>query len=459
MAQITLGQLLKKKLFAPLVNRLVLALETPLIIEDMSGETLVATDGATVGVRYPVIALGDTIGWVCGNDKAELLASLLAYHSEREIERKNLGSETLHKYKEITLLYDMADKIPACMERNEIIAILIEQIRQVIRFSALSVILLNKESGKLELSASLGNDYACGTVIEPVGIMASVWASGKGEIINDVQADPRFVPRPYRVSSLMCAPLKSKESLVGIIELISAESTVYAAEDLKLFSTLAAQAAVQLENSVLYLELKNAFYTMVYTLAETIEKRDPYTGNHTKRVMEYSLAVGKTIGMSEEELTRLELAAVLHDIGKIGVRDSVLLKQGKLTDDEFLQIMQHPELGGQILSRIPQLQEIIPGVVQHHERFDGKGYPEGISGEQIDLAARIIAIADTFDAMTTDRPYRRGFSFEEAFEEVRRNSGTQFDPKIVDAFFETDVMEAFFKASANLKLRAAPRGE
>lgn len=456
MAQITLGQLIRKKLFAPLVQRLVMALETPLLIEDLGGELLIATDGAAGDLRYPVIAQGDTIGWVFGNEKAELLASLLAYHAELEVERKNLGSETLHKYKEITLLYDMADKIPACMERSEIISILIEQIRQVIRFSGLSVMLLNKESGKLEVSACLGDEYATGTVIEPVGIMAGVWSSGKGEIVNDVHADTRFVQRPYRVSSLMCAPLKSKESLVGIIELTSAEPTVYAAEDLKLFSTLASQAAVQIENSVLYQELKNAFYTMVYTLAETIEKRDPYTGNHTKRVMEYSLAVGKTIGMSEDELTRLELAAVLHDIGKIGVRDNVLLKQGKLTDDEFHQIMQHPELGGQILSRISQLRDIIPGVVQHHERFDGKGYPEGIFGEQIDLAARIIAIADTFDAMTTDRPYRRGFSFEEAFEEVRRNSGTQFDPKIVDAFFETDVMEAFFKASASLTLRAAP---
>lgn len=451
MAEISLGKVVRKKHFAPLVQRLVTALETPLAIEDSAGEILLTTDGVVGGERYPVQLHGETIGWVCGNDKAALLASLLAYQATQDLERKHLGSETLHKYKEITLLYEMADKIPACMDRTEIATCLIEQIRQVIRFSTISVLLLNKETGNLEVVASIGDGYELGTVVQPAGIMGNVWSSGKGEIVNDVTSDARFVNRGIPVSSLMCAPLKSKESITGIINLSSAEPVLYVAEDLKLFTTLASQAAVQIENAALYRELKDAFYTMVYTLAETIEMRDPYTGNHTKRVMEYSLALGRTLGLSEQELSRLELAAVLHDIGKIGVRDNVLLKQSKLSDDEFREIMQHTVYGEEIISRIPQLSEIVSGVKHHHERYDGRGYPDGIAGDEIDITAKIIAVADSFDAMTTDRPYRRGFAFEEAFEELRRNAGSQFDPVVVEAFFATDVMEAYFAARTNKK--------
>lgn len=451
MPPITLGKVLKKKRFAALVGRLAASLASPLAIEDADGSLLLASDGAEEGTRHPVELQDEIIGWVRGSGDAGLLAQLLAYHAELELERKELGSETLHKYKEITLLYDMADRIPACMEPREIGGLLIEQLRQVIRFSTVTVLLLNRESGLLEVIASEGDDIEPGTALEPTGIMAGVWRSGKGEIVNDVRRDPRFVSLGTPISSLMCAPLKSKDTMTGLVRLTSAEPVNYAAEDLKLFTTLAAQAAVQIENAALYRQLKDTFYTMVYTLAETIEKRDPYTGNHTKRVMEYSLALGRTLGLSEQELQRLELAAVLHDIGKIGVPDTVLLKKGPLDDDEFRQIKMHTIYGEEILCRIPQLSGIIPGVRHHHERFDGRGYPDGLKGDDIDIMARIIAVADTFDAMTTDRPYRRGFPFEEAFEELRKNAGSQFDPAVVEAFFETDVMEAYFTARTKRK--------
>ncbi len=450
MNSITLGKVLKRRPFSPLVTRLVTTLATPLVIEEADGTLLLATEGERAVTCYPVTVQGELIGRVYGDEKASLLASLLSYHAEIELERKHLGNETLHKYREITLLYETADKIPFCMEPREIASFLLEQLRQVITFTSATVLLQDKETGLLEVLLAEGNEYRPGARLEPEGIMGAVWASGKGEIVNDAATDPRFVNRPTTVSSLMCAPLHSKESRIGIVMLTSATQRVYLAEDLKLFTTLASQAAVQMENAALYLQLKAAFYTMVYTLAETIEKRDPYTGNHTKRVMEYSLALGRTLNLSDEQLQRLELAAVLHDIGKIGVRDDILLKQSKLTEDEFQQIMRHPVFGEEIISRIPQLSDIIPGVKHHHERFDGRGYPDGLSGAQIDITARIIAVADSFDAMTTDRPYRKGFPFEEAFEELRKNAGTQFDPEIVEAFFASDVMDAYFTANARL---------
>jgi HD-GYP domain-containing protein (c-di-GMP phosphodiesterase class II) len=228
----------------------------------------------------------------------------------------------------------------------------------------------------------------------------------------------------------------------------------YSAEDLKLFTTLASLAAVAMENAGLYEQLQEAFYTTIYTLAETIEKRDPYTGNHTKRVMEYSLAIGRTLGLAEEEMTRLQLGAVLHDVGKIGVRDSVLLKESSLTDEEFEQIKRHPVYGEEMIGRIHRLRTAIPGVRQHHEKFNGQGYPDRLKGEEIDITARIIAVADAYDAMTTDRPYRRGLTIDEAFSELKKFSGSQFDPEVVDAFFASNVLEAYFTANSRKKILA-----
>jgi len=315
----------------------------------------------------------------------------------------------------------------------------------------MSVLLLNKETDTLELISQYGHELVT-TVRCGVGIAGSVWASGRAEIVNDVHSDQRFVEGAFAISSLMCAPLKAKDEVIGVIKLGSDQPFTYTAEDLKIFTTLALLTASAIENAGLYEQLNDAFYKTVYTLAETIEKRDPYTGNHTKRVMEYSLAIGKTMGLSAENLTRLKLGAVLHDIGKIGIRDSVLLKESSLTDEEFEQIKKHPVYGKEIIGNIPQLNSAISGVMHHHEKVNGKGYPDGLKGDEIDITARIIAVADSFDAMTTNRPYRGGLSLDVAFDELRKYSGSQFDPAVVDAFFASDVMEAFFTANSRQKI-------
>jgi HD-GYP domain-containing protein (c-di-GMP phosphodiesterase class II) len=268
------------------------------------------------------------------------------------------------------------------------------------------------------------------------GIAGSVLLSGRAEIVNDVTRDDRYVPGENTVSSMMCAPLKSKGKTLGVVN-VSAETPFnYTSDDLKFFTTLVSQAAVAIDNARLYEDLKDTFLKTVHTLAETIEKRDPYTGGHTRRVMQYSSAIGRVLELDATERERLDLSAILHDIGKIGVSDAVLLKNGKLDDHEFTEIKKHPGYGEEILSYIKNLKEIIPGVKSHHERFDGRGYPDGLKGDAIDITARIIAVADSFDAMTTTRPYRKGLSFEAALEELKKCSGGQFDPAVVDAFFK-----------------------
>lgn len=219
-----------------------------------------------------------------------------------------------------------------------------------------------------------------------------------------------------------------------MLEAINKNEGLFDETDKEGLCALANQVAVAVENANLYQQLKETFHETAQALAETIEKRDPYTGGHTQRVMRYSVSIGELMGLSGKELEDLKLAAILHDIGKIGVRDDVLLKQARLEEDEVKKMNQHTEYGAEILRHVSRLKDIVPGVRSHHEKYDGSGYPDKLKGDDIPLIARIIAVADTFDAMTTDRPYRKGLSPETAFEELHKQVWKQFDGKAVELF-------------------------
>jgi putative nucleotidyltransferase with HDIG domain len=175
---------------------------------------------------------------------------------------------------------------------------------------------------------------------------------------------------------------------------------------------------------------------MLSMLTRAIEARDPYTRGHSSRVTDLAEAVARRLGWSEERIASLRVGGPLHDIGKLAVSDEVLCKEGRLDDDELAQIREHPKIGAKLLLRVTALREAIPYVLYHHERWDGTGYPSGKRGEEIPVEARVLAIADAFDAMTSDRPYRSALSREEALAEVERCAGTQFDPKIARVFLE-----------------------
>lgn len=271
------------------------------------------------------------------------------------------------------------------------------------------------------------------------GIAGWVTETGEPLVLGDVQSDPRFFRRADEKSSfitrdMVCVPVRSKNRVIGALQAINKKKGAFDDEDKDVLMALANQVAIAIENANLYQEMKETFYGTTEALAETIEMRDPYTGGHTHRVMDYSLAIGNIIELPQKEMENLRLAAILHDIGKIGVRDDILLKRGSLDSEETEKMSRHPEYGAGILGHVRQLSEAIPGVRGHHERFDGTGYPDGLRGEDIPLIARIIAVADTFDAMTTDRPYRKALSIPDAVEELKKNSGTCFDSKIVEYF-------------------------
>jgi HD-GYP domain-containing protein (c-di-GMP phosphodiesterase class II) len=212
------------------------------------------------------------------------------------------------------------------------------------------------------------------------------------------------------------------------------DNAAFTGEDLENFWTLSHQVAIALENAQLYAELKETFLNTAEALAAAVEKRDPYTGGHVKRVVEYSLAIARHMPVPLTDIEDLRLAAVLHDIGKIGIKDSVLLKQARLDHDEIAHMREHPLVGEDILFHIEQMKSVRKIMRAHHEKWDGTGYPDGLKGGEIPVHARIIAIADTFDAITTDRPYRRAADWKTAVDEINRCSGKEYDPMVVDAF-------------------------
>ncbi len=208
------------------------------------------------------------------------------------------------------------------------------------------------------------------------------------------------------------------------------------------FSTALGMLNLAAEAERLKVEQRKNSETMARAILKALDCKDHYTYGHSMRVAYFSLVTGREMGLGEEELRELELSALFHDIGKIGTPDAVLNKPSRLTEEEFLVMKQHPEQTFQILREFPAFEKIATAARYHHERFDGRGYPEGLKGEDIPLHARIILIADTFDAMTSTRTYRKGLPYEVAYEELAQFTGSQFDPACVKAFVDGMAKEA-----------------
>jgi putative nucleotidyltransferase with HDIG domain len=239
------------------------------------------------------------------------------------------------------------------------------------------------------------------------------------------------------MASVLCVLLRSPRKHLGVIHLDrSYWQKAFTEDDLHLADALAAHVSAGIECAQLLRRQRELFLQTISALASAIETRDPYTGGHTARVTAYSLLVGEELGLAAKDLDQLRTGGPLHDIGKIGIDDAILRKPDKLTEAEFEIMKSHTTLGDDILKAIPEMKEIRPIVRSHHERWDGWGYPDGLAGDAIPLLARVVAVADSFDAMTTKRPYNTNQvkTPEEAFVEVQRCAGSQFDPRCAHAF-------------------------
>ncbi|MBW1739577.1 MAG: response regulator [Deltaproteobacteria bacterium] len=237
------------------------------------------------------------------------------------------------------------------------------------------------------------------------------------------------------ISSLVVIPFKIRNKLFGMLAAIARNGSAPLSEkDLYYLNFLAERATFVIENVALYENIYENLFATLYAFVEAIEARDPYTKQHSSRVTELALRIGKEMGCSDEQLDLLNFSGYLHDIGKIGIRDSILLKPGPLTEQEYEAIKKHPIIGANIVGHLGLLVEEQKIILHHHERWDGKGYPDGLKGESIPFLSRILTVADVYDAMASDRAYRKRLPDEVVIRTIKQNAGSQFDKQVVDAF-------------------------
>jgi HD-GYP domain-containing protein (c-di-GMP phosphodiesterase class II) len=319
-----------------------------------------------------------------------------------------------------------------------------ESVVRLLDCEAGSLYLIDEAKGELYFEVALGER---GDQVKEIrlkigeGVAGWVAQTGESVLVTDAAKDPRWASKAdkkskFQTRNMVTVPVKAGGKIIGVLQALNKlGGKVFDQHDLGLMESLADSGAIALENALLHDEQRRTFFETAEALADAIEKRDPYTGGHTQRVRDFSGAIGRELALDKDFAEKLDLAAILHDIGKIGVEDRVLRKPGRLTDEEFALMSLHPEHGFSILSHVKSLEKVIPGMRHHHERLDGKGYPLGLKGSEIPRMARIISVADTWDAMTSDRPYRPALGEDVAIKELWNSRAKQLDEEMVVAFF------------------------
>jgi putative nucleotidyltransferase with HDIG domain len=350
-------------------------------------------------------------------------------------------TETLtKKVLELATLYEMSRALGSTLDLDVLLDSVIDSALRIFNVDSGYVMIRDKVTGGLDLRAWRGM-----ASVKPddraVRSSMSDWVVRQGRplIFNPPQDDQaeQHVDSVTGALAALSVPLVSTEGVVGAICVGSRDREYrFSSDDVRLLSTIANHVTIAIGNIELFSSLQEAYLATVRSLAAAVDAKDPFTRGHSDRVAHFAQAIAEQLELSTEQCTALEMAAYLHDIGKIGIRESILLKPGKLDDDEYGQMKHHPLIGANILRPVAFPWPIAPVVRHHHEHYDGAGYPAGLKGEEIPLLARILTVADAYEAMTSDRPYRLGRTQEEALEELDVCQGSHFDPRVVDAFVQ-----------------------
>ncbi len=344
---------------------------------------------------------------------------------------------------EISVLFEISQAITSTLVLDEVLDSIVNFSMEMMNALRCELRLLNDSKEFLEVRASRGlsKSFLSSTAIKVgEGIIGNCFSERLPVSVIDARKDPRtkytHMVKREKLAGLLAVPIMQRGKPIGVITVYTSKPRDFSQDEIDLLSTFASQASISIENAQLYADMKDQYLSMVKALAAAIEAKDSYTHGHSTQVMEYAVKVSKELGLSEEEIETIRYAGLLHDIGKIGIKDVILTKQGKLTDEELAELHRHPEYGATIMQQVDILKDIAPLTLYHHERYDGKGYPLGLKGDQIPIGARILAVADTYDAMIADRPYRKAFPFSYVVSEMKKAAGTQLDPEIVRIFFE-----------------------
>ncbi len=356
---------------------------------------------------------------------------------QREIERLS------QKVKELPVMHEINRDIASLSKIDEILGVIIDRATSMLESEIGSILLFVDNSHKeLVIRAARGlSDEIIRNTRVPLGEGVSGWVAKTGLplLITDISKNSRFTRKDgkYYTNSLISVPLEVGGKVIGVININNKKTKeTFTKEDLELLKTLAAQASVAVEIAELFKNLHDSYLHTIEALTAAIDAKDHYTCHHSRQVTGFAVAIAREMHLPDKEIEAIRKACQLHDLGKIGIHDHILTKPGKLTQQEWKEMQTHPLKGVEILKPLGSLSEIVDLVKEHHERFDGQGYPDGMKGNNIHLGARIIAVADAFSAMISNRPYRKKMPREEALEEVSQQANRQFDPQVVKSFLK-----------------------
>ncbi len=368
---------------------------------------------------------------------------------------EGVSIELAQVYEELVLLHRLSTNMRVTESDTNFLQLACDSLTEIVMVEGIAILLERVVDGDRRFAVAAGSGL--------IDLDDRMTALVHGRLVEEMQRGQEAlldsdVDTPYRfdwpdsVRNIIAVPLCSKDqasgkrgvSVMGFMVAINRlDKADFDSTDMKLFTSVASGCAVFIENGRLFNELKELFVGSLKALTNSIDAKDQYTRGHSERVAIISRWIAERLAerepLEDEQIHRVYLTGLLHDVGKIGIDESVLRKNGKLTPEERECIQRHPAIGASILRGIKQMRDIVPGVLCHHERMDGKGYPDGLVAEQIPLTGKIIGLADSFDAMTSKRVYRDAMTLEDALGEIRRGLGTQFDERIGNIFLESDI--------------------
>lgn len=397
----------------------------------------------------------------CFVEMLRLLAEKFQAETKAEEQIEMVGTELAQTYEELVLLHRLSTNMKVTEADSNFLQMACDSLTEIVSVEGIAIMLEKSIDDERHWVIAAGSglidmDEQRAAILH--SRLTDDINSGK-EALLDSEVDSSFrYDWPSRINNIITVPLFGKDkgeshfagknktcnSIMGFMVAINRIGKQdFDSTDVKLFNSVAGGCAVFIENGRLFKDLKELFIGSLKALTSSIDAKDTYTHGHSERVAFISRWIAEHLSeqepQEEEQIHKVYLAGLLHDIGKIGIEEAVLRKNGKLTEQEFSRIKKHPSIGAGILREIQQMRDIVPGVLCHHERVDGRGYPNGLVGEKIPLTGKIVGLADSFDAMTSKRTYRNAMTVEQALAEIERGLGTQFDEKLGRIFLESDV--------------------
>ncbi|MHC4456491.1 MAG: HD-GYP domain-containing protein [Planctomycetota bacterium] len=404
------------------------------------------------------------------DDEQEYLAEMLALLTENfrtvsttESQIEKVSTELGQVYEELVLLHKLSTNMKVAELDANFMQMACDNLTDIVDVEGIAILLEKKVEDERQLVLAAGSglldmDEQMAAVLH--SRLVEQLSKGKEALLDSEVDSPFEFEWAEHIKNIIAVPLfgknktgytsvdktQSENSIIGLMVAINRiDKPDFDSTDVKLFNSVANSCAVFVENGTLFRDLKELFIGSLKALTSSIDAKDQYTRGHSERVAFISRWIAERIAekelLEEEQIHKVYLAGLLHDIGKVGIDESVLRKEGRLTEKEFDHIKAHPSIGAGILREIKQMRDIVPGVLYHHERVDGKGYPEGLSGDQIPLIGKIVGLADSFDAMTSKRTYRGALTLEQTLQEIESNLGTQFDEKVGKLFIKSNVYQ------------------